>query len=121
MDNEDITQKIASVVEAGKRAGIIDRLLSGVSYLGVLSLLPVILHVKSDYVRFHAKQGLLLFIGEIIFTLVWIIPFIGWVAGFLGWIICLILSLVGLIKSLAGRYWRAPVLSRFVDKVKFQF
>ncbi len=119
MDTEDITQKIAMMAEVGRRPGIIDRLLAGISYLGIFSLVPIILRVKSNYMRFHAKQGLLLFVSEIVFTLIWIIPFIGWVIGFLGWIFCSVFSMIGLIKGLSGIYWKTPFLSLFVDKVKF--
>ena len=119
MNSETITQKIESVVEAAKTPSFLARILGAVSYLGILSLIPIVLRTKNDYTRFHARQGLLLFISEIIFTLIWVIPFIGWVIGFLGWVFCFIFSVIGLVRALRGQRWRIPVLHRFVDKVKF--
>lgn len=118
MNTEDITQKIGSMVEAVKKPGPIARVLSAISYLGILSLVPIMLRTKNDYVRFHARQGLLLFIAEIVFTLIWIIPFVGWVIGFLGWILCFVFAIIGFVRSLFGRRWKIPVLNKFVGKVK---
>lgn len=118
MDTENITQKIESVVGAVKKPGLLARILSAISYLGILSLIPIFLHLKNEYIRFNARQGLLLFIAEIIFTLIWIIPFVGWVIGFIGWILCFVLSVIGFVKALTGRRWKIPVLNRFVAKVK---
>jgi len=87
--------------------------------LGVLCLIPVILKAKSDYVRFHARQGIILFIAEIIFILIGIIPFFGWIIGFLGWIVCLILSIYGLTKAFKGKEWQIPFLNKLVDKIRF--
>lgn len=118
MDTEDITQKIESVVEAIKKPGLLARVLSAVAYLGILSLVPIMLRSNDDFVRFNARQGLLLFISEIVFTLIWIIPFIGWVIGFIGWILCFIFSIGGFFGSLAGKRYKVPVLNKFVGKVK---
>ncbi|MEA3293262.1 MAG: hypothetical protein U9P88_02280, partial [Patescibacteria group bacterium] len=37
-----------------------------ISYLGIFCLVPLLLKEKNDFVKFHAKQGLVLFIGEFI-------------------------------------------------------
>ncbi len=118
MGEKNIIEKIGSAVEAAQRQGILSRFLAAISYLGVLCLVPVILKIKSDYVRFHTRQGLILFIVEIISILIWVVPFIGWIIGFVGWIICFIFSLAGLVNGIAGREWKMPFLSKFTDKVK---
>lgn len=119
MTAENIIEKIGSAVEAAKRPGLVSRFLAAISYLGILCLVPIILRTKNDYVRFHARQGLVLFIVEIIFTLIWVIPFIGWVIGFLGWLLCFVLSVLGLVKTVAGREWRIPILNKFATKIRF--
>lgn len=118
MTEENIIEKIDSAVEAVKKQGVLSRFLAAISYLGVLCLLPVVLRVKNEYVRFHARQGLILFIAEIVFTLIWVIPFIGWIIGFIGWITCFIISLAGLVNGIAGQEWKIPVLYRLTNKVR---
>lgn len=118
MDREDVTQKIESVVEAVKKPGLFARILSAIAYLGVLSLIPIMLRSKDDFVRFNARQGLLLFIAEIVFTLIWIIPFVGWIIGFIGWVLCFVFAVGGFFRSLIGKRYKIPVLNKFVGKVK---
>ncbi|MDA2922948.1 hypothetical protein MYX07_06825, partial [Patescibacteria group bacterium AH-259-L07] len=110
MDKENIIGKIESVVEAVKKPGLFARILSAISYLGILALVPIMLRSKDDFVRFNARQGLLLFIAEIVFTLIWIIPFVGWVIGFIGWVLCFIFAVGGFFRSLTGKRYKIPVL-----------
>jgi len=114
----NITEKIEAVIEAGKKIGVVDRFLALISYLGILSLVPVVLKVRNEFSHFHMRQGLVLFIAEIIFTLIWVIPLIGWIIGFLGWICCVVLSLVGIVNAIIGKKWQMPVVGRFTDKIK---
>ena len=44
--------------------------LSVLAYLSILVLFPIFLGKKSPFVRFHANQGLLLFIGEVAYQIV---------------------------------------------------
>ncbi|MBL7141668.1 hypothetical protein ISS21_01045 [Patescibacteria group bacterium] len=118
METENIVQKIESAVGAVKRPGLVARFLSAISYLGILCLAPIILKAKNDYVRFHARQGLVLFIAEIIFTLIWIIPLVGWVIGFIGWLLCFVLAIIGLIRTIAGREWIIPLLGKIAKKIR---
>ncbi len=106
-------------MEFKKDKNLFSFLLSAISYLGILCFLPFLLKTKNDYVRFHAKQGLSIFIMEIIFTLIWIIPFIGWIIGALGWLACFVVSIIGFVKALFGEEWQIPGLKKLVNKVKF--
>ena len=119
MEKENIVEKIGSAIDAAKKPKLIAKFLGLISYLGILCVIPIILKSKSNFIRFHTRQGMVLFISEIIFTLIWIIPFVGWFIGFVGWIICFIFSLVGIIKAITGQEWKMPVLHRFTKKVRF--
>jgi len=54
------------------------------------------------FVRFHAIQGISLWVLGIFY---WI-PFIGWILG----IVALVAIIVGAINAFQGRYWQVPVL-----------
>lgn len=88
------------------------------SYLGILCLVPLLVKKESKFCQFHAKQGLILFIGEAVITLLNIIPFIGQIIWVIGIIIALIASITGIIKALAGEYWEMPVLGEYAKKIK---
>jgi len=88
-----------------------DKLMGVLAYLGILVLIPLLTKKDSAFVQFHAKQGLVLFIAEVI---LWWIPFVGWF--FLGPIVS-ILAIVGLVMAAMGRQWKIPVIWSIAEKI----
>ncbi len=89
------------------------------SYLWILCLIPLILKKENKFALFHAKQGLIIFIGELIIGFIGVIPIIGWMMLFLGTLIFGILSLMGIVQALLGNYWKMPVVGDIAQKVSF--
>ncbi|MCX6785110.1 MAG: hypothetical protein NTV81_04255 [Candidatus Komeilibacteria bacterium] len=83
---------------------------AAVSYVWILWLGPILLKRDSAYIQFHAKQGMLLFVAEVIAGL---IPVIGWLIG----LFLIILAVMGVLEALAGRFWEMPVLGKYVKKL----
>ncbi len=94
-----------------------NKVIAAIGYLGILCLIPLLLKPKSQFCKFHGKQGLILTIGWVINFIIGVIPFIGWVLGFLGMIALAILSIIGILKSLNGEYWEMPYLSEYAKKL----
>lgn len=67
-------------------------------YLGILVIVPIVLSKDSDFVMYHANQGLVLLIAAIILSGIGMIPFLGWLIGFFGWIAIIILAIMGIIN-----------------------
>jgi uncharacterized membrane protein len=100
------------------------------SYLGILVLIPMLaIKKKNDFMNFHIRQGLVLFIAEIIaMVAVWILTFILSFALFmwyfatilwtLVWLVFVIVSLIALVKALMGEKWEIPLLSEYSKKLK---
>ncbi len=118
METGKIKQKISSLIKGNKKIPLLQKLLAVISYIGVLSLLSMILVRENEYVRSHVRQGVALFVAEIICTLILVIPFIGWIIGFIGWILCILFSVLGLIKVIKDRKWQIPVLGKLAMKIK---
>jgi len=93
--------------------------LAWLSYLGILFLIPLLAKKENKYCQFHAKQGLVLLIAEIIVSIVFVIPILGWIVGALGYIFVWIMAIIGIIQSLQGKYWKMPVLGGFAEKFNF--
>lgn len=87
--------------------------LAALSYLWVLCLVPL-LGSKDEFVKFHAKQGFVLFIIEVGLALVGWIPVIGWLAS----LIVAIVAIIGLIKALNGEKWEIPYVYDWSKKIK---
>lgn len=87
------------------------------AYVWVFSFIPYFIKRKNKFVYFHAKQGVVLFIAEIIFILISAIPILGQIVGILGLIFCTILSIRGMIAGLRGKEWVMPWLGRYTEKL----
>ncbi len=106
-------------VVQGKKSDVDDaKVFAAIGYIWVLCLVPLLLKRKSSFAQFHAKQGLILFIFEILLSVLWIIPILGWLAAFLGWIFVIIMIGLGILKSLQGEYWEMPILGRYAKSIE---
>ena len=98
------------VVKEGKVYAIL-------AYIGILCLIPLLIKKDNKFALFHAKQGLVLFIAEVIITFIWVIPFLGWFIGAIGWILIPIICIIAIIQVLMGNYWRIPVIADIAEKI----
>ena len=89
--------------------------LAALSYLWILFLIPLILKQDDEYVEFHAKQGLVLFICWLVGWLFFSLPLIG----ALLYLAIIIASALGVISALQGRYWELPLIGAYARKIKF--
>lgn len=94
-----------------------NKLIAAIGYLGILCLIPLLLKPKSQFCKFHGKQGLILCIGWVINFFIGLIPFIGWMLGLIGMAALAVLSIIGILKSLNGEYWEMPYLSEYAKKI----
>jgi len=86
-----------------------NKLWAFLGYLGILCLVPLLAKKDSKFAQFHAKQGLILAIGEFF---IWI-PFVGWILG----IFILILWIIGLINVFSGKMKPLPLVGEMADKI----
>lgn len=91
------------------------KLMAALSYVGVLVLVPLLVRRDDAFVRWHAKQGLVLLIGMVIALLavVWV-PVIGNVL----FLVLLVVSVIGLVQALLGRRWKIPIIGQVADSFR---
>ena len=87
------------------------------AYLWMLCLIPLLLKKDDEFVLFHAKQGLILFIIEVAVGIVGVIPLLGWLIVMLGTLVCGALSIIGIIQVLMGNKWKMPIIGDWAEKV----
>src|SRR3989344_9438521 len=88
-------------------------LMASMSYIGVLVLIPIFSGAtKNPFIAFHAKQGLVILLGEIIAIVAssWM-PSLG---GLL-FVLMLVASIVGLFTSLHGEKRYIPGIGTIAD------
>lgn len=86
------------------------KLFGALSYLWLLSVVMLILKKDDEFVRFHAKQGTVLFVASII---LWFIPIIGWLMQ----IAVLVGVVIGFLKAYSGERFKMPVIGDLADKI----
>lgn len=93
-----------------------DKVMLVFSYLGILALVPLLTVNDSEYVRWHAKNGLVLTVGgSIVASILGRLPLIGWFASFL-WLAVIVLAVVCGYRALQGVRVRIPGVSDVADK-----
>lgn len=114
-------------VEANKGYGVL-------GYLGFLVILPILLAKESAYAKFHANQGLVLFIVEvgiriignilmIPLGLLTVIPGGGWLFGVLSVVLSVsievleiatfIFAIMGIIHAVKGEAKPLPIIGKY--------
>lgn len=98
-----------------------DPIMGVLAYLGILVLVPLLASKDSDFVQYHAKQGLTLFVAEIALSvLYWIVGFITIATGGIGfllfpllglaWIGILVLSIIGIVNVVNKKKAPLPII-----------
>ncbi|MDP2940418.1 MAG: hypothetical protein Q8O13_10165 [Candidatus Omnitrophota bacterium] len=89
---------------------------AALSYVFFLWILTFISKKDNRFAHFHAKQGIVVFVGEMVCGVLALLPLVGKVFYVLGLFLFLILSLYGIYYSLTGKMVRMPVISSIADK-----
>ena len=87
--------------------------IAALSYVWILCLVPLLGKRNSKFAQFHAKQGLTLFIIEIIASFLMWFP----VLGQLLILILVVVSVIGIIKALNGEWWKMPYVHEWSKKI----
>lgn len=86
-----------------------------------LFFIPLLTEAKKDpFVKYHIKQGLLIFIGWIAVSIVsWILPWqLGIIATLLD-ICVLVLMIIGIMNAAKGKEKPLPIIGKFGEQFKF--
>ena len=87
------------------------------AYLGILFLVPLLAAPKSRFARYHANQGIVLFIASLAlsfgFYILAFIPVLGRMMGFVGylvWLAAFALMILGIVNAANGKSQPLPVI-----------
>jgi len=92
------------------------------SYFGIFALIPYLTVKDSDFIRWHAKQGLTLAAASValmvLTMIIAIIPLIGLIAFLMPFVQLgiLVIDIVAMVKAFDGQRWRIPVIADIAEK-----
>ena len=89
------------------------RLIALLSYLSIFFLFPLNFFRKDEYIRYHAKQGAVLFILAIVLTFTLWVPILAWVC----WLAYLVIWATGVINVLTGKKEPLPVIGLIGERI----
>ena len=101
---------------AGKAGGD-ENLMAALSYIWIISVVMLVTKKDSDFIQFHAKQGLVLFITSLVWWVITILLFFLWFISWLIYLVIFIAAVIGFIKALSGEKYRLPLVGDIADKI----
>ena len=90
-----------------------NKVMAALSYAWILFLVPLLGKRDSKFAQFHAKQGLVLFIIELVGGFFMWFP----IFGQLLMLALVLVSVLGIIKALNGEWWKMPVVYDWSKKI----
>ena len=79
----------------------------------ILFFIPLLAAKESPFARYHANQGLVLFLCGLISSVLWIIPILGWIIAPILSIVITVLAVIGIINALNGKAKELPIIGKF--------
>ncbi|MFH0864320.1 MAG: hypothetical protein V1858_04520 [Candidatus Gottesmanbacteria bacterium] len=89
-----------------------------ISYAGPLCLIPLLAGSQDEFVKFHSRQGVLVFIGEVItWAIFGIIPLLLPVSSILG-LIWAVFSIIGIMNVVKNEKKELPIIGKYAGRIK---
>ena len=108
LEPEKLTEE--QEIEEGRAAALL-------AYVPFMCFVPLLKMRHNRFAWRHGKQGLVLFLAEIL-ALIFYIPFVSQHFWAFVLILALLTSMYGILQVLQGRDWKLPVLGNLADKIK---
>lgn len=93
-----------------------NKVMAILAYLGILFLVPLLAAPQSPFARFHANQGLVLFIADIVLGIVAgvciLIPIAGLIISSLISLGIFVLMILGIVNAASGKVKELPLIGK---------
>ena len=91
---------------------------TGMAILGfILFFVPLLTDAKDDpFVKYHVKQGLLLWIIAIASVVLGVIPILGWIIALIVPLVVFVLAILGIINAANGEMKPVPLVGQYAEQ-----
>jgi uncharacterized membrane protein len=91
---------------------------TGMAILGyILFFIPLLTDAKDDpFVKYHVKQGLLLWIIAIASVVIGVIPILGWIIALIVPLVVFVLAILGIINAANGEMKPVPLVGQYAEQ-----
>lgn len=106
-----------STMTVQTRGGARSRFMAVLSYLGILCFVPLIRNHGDEFVYFHARQGLVIWMWGVLAIVALHIPGIGkWLFN-ISLLAVVIYSIIGIISASLNRAWKLPIVYSLSNRI----
>ena len=92
------------------------KIIAFLSYVAVLFFFPLNFFCKDEFIQYHARQGVVMFILAVAITFTFWVPVLGWVCA----LAYLVIWFTGVINALTGKIEPVPVVGKIAEKVSLR-
>ena len=117
-NENDISAKVASLNDTPDTTAEFDsedieknKVMAVLAY--IIFFIPLLAAKDSPYARYHANQGLVLFLAGILTSVLLVIPILGWLIAPILSIAITILAIIGIVNALNGKAKELPIIGKF--------
>lgn len=110
------TSQSSSIPQEGKTD---NKLMAILSYIGPLVIVSYMTAKDDDFVKFHAKQGLVVFGLEVIIMFAGSMLYGFWMIMNLLNLLTLVLSIIGIVNVIQGQKKELPVVGKYANNINF--
>ncbi|MEG3620040.1 hypothetical protein V5T82_16365 [Magnetovibrio sp. PR-2] len=100
-----------------RESGIHSYLMGFLSYMGILCLVPLIMNRKDEFIFFHAKQGLVIWMWSVLAVMALYVPGVGKLVFSMSAMAVVVASAVGILSVLLSRAWKLPFIHGISTKI----
>ncbi|SCA56096.1 Magnetosome protein MamF [Candidatus Terasakiella magnetica] len=97
--------------------GMKSRILAAMSYLGILCFVPLFSNKDDEYVYFHAKQGLIIWVWGVLAVFALHLPGLGKWFFSVSAMAVVMFSLIGFVSVMLNRAWKLPFIYGVSTKI----
>jgi uncharacterized membrane protein len=108
-------QEETPTVEEGHQGPDRDTILSILAYFPIVCLLPLLQEERDPEMQRHARQGLVLFLVELLLVLL-LIPGVSAFLLQLAMILCVVFAFFGAWNAWQGKFWRIPIIADLAER-----
>ncbi|MBF0188301.1 MAG: hypothetical protein HQL50_10300 [Magnetococcales bacterium] len=104
-------------VRLNKETGFKSKFMAMICYMGILCIVPLVLNKNDEYVYFHNRQGLVLWIWWIFAIYGLYVPGVGDMFFTFSAIVIILMSSIGILSVVMSRAWRLPLVGTLATKL----
>ena len=86
-----------------------------ISYLGILCLVPLVVNRDDEYVSFHARQGLVLWMWGVLAIFGLYVPVLGPMFFSISALLIMVCSVIGIVSVTLTKAWRIPLIGAWAE------